>query len=141
MANDHSTSTPIAERVRNALESADLAAIGDLLDPNVRWGAPDDTAPSCTNRDEVLAWYKRGRDAGVRAQVTELVVHGDDKILVGLRVSGRLPSGESTGEEDRWQVLTIRAGRVVDIRGFDDRDQAAARAMAMYEGPPAASTV
>jgi len=29
---------------------------------------------------------------------------------------------------ERWQVLTLRGGRVADIRGFDDRAVAAARA-------------
>jgi ketosteroid isomerase-like protein len=135
MADDRSTSTPIAERIRNAFESADPAAIGDLLSPDVRWGAPDDPQPGCTNREQVLAWYQRGRDAGVRAQVTEVVVHGDDKVLVGLHVTGRVVPGRSDGEADRWQVLTLRAGRVVDIRGFDDRDEAAARAMGRVGKP------
>jgi hypothetical protein len=121
------TTAAIAERVRAALESPDLAAMGDLLDLNVRWGAPDDPDPSCQNRGEVLAWYQRGRDAGVRARVTEVSVHGDS-ILVGLKVAGS-PAGEQPGNDlDRWQVLTVSAGRVVDIRGFDDRNEAAARA-------------
>jgi hypothetical protein len=29
----------------------------------------------------------------------------------------------------RWQVLTLREGRVVDIVGFDQRSEAAARAV------------
>ena len=32
----------LAGRVRSALESGDLDAIKDLLDPGVRWGAPRD---------------------------------------------------------------------------------------------------
>ena len=31
----------LAGRVRSALESGDLDAIRDLLDPDARWGAPD----------------------------------------------------------------------------------------------------
>jgi SnoaL-like domain len=116
----------IVERVRAALESAELTAIGDLLDPNVRWGAPDDPAPGCTNRDQVLAWYQRGRTAGVRARVTEMAVHGD-QLLIGLRVSGNPAAQAGDGEVDRWQVVRIRSGRIVDIRGFDHRADAAAR--------------
>jgi ketosteroid isomerase-like protein len=116
----------MVERLRAALESADLGAIRDLLDPDVQWGAPDDATPSCSNREQVLGWYRRGRAAGVRARVTEMAVHGD-KLLIGLRVSGNPAAQAEGGEVDRWQVVTIRSGRIVDIRGFDQRAEAAAR--------------
>lgn len=127
MTEPQSHADDVAARVKVALESADLSAIADLLDPNVRWGAPDDDAPSCQNRNQVLAWYQRGRAAGTRATVTELVVRGD-KILVGLKVVGRPAAEEPGSETDRWQVLTIRDNHIVDIRGFDQRTEAAARA-------------
>jgi hypothetical protein len=116
----------LAGRVKAALESADVARIGELLGDGVRWGAPDDPAPPCQNRDQVLRWYERGREAGVRAEVFETVAHGD-KILVGLRVHGSLDAAAPGPEHDRWQVLTVERDRVVDIRGFDDRDEAARR--------------
>lgn len=117
----------IVERVRVALESADLDAIGELLDPDVRWGAPDDPEPSCQNREQVLAWYRRGRQAGVRAQVTETAVHGD-KILVGLRVTGRPEADDAGVEPNRWQVLTVGHRGIFEICGFDERGDAAERA-------------
>jgi ketosteroid isomerase-like protein len=124
MSATHPETDAIAARVRAALESGDVTAYAELLDPEVRWGAPDDPNPSCQNRRQVLAWYERGHDAGVRARVTEVVAHGD-KILVGLTVTGR--AAEADGTVDRWQVLTVANGRVVDIRAFDDRADAAAR--------------
>ena len=63
----------------------------------------------------------------MRASVTEVTVVAD-KVLVGLRVVPTLQAGLGGGQADRWQVLTVAAGRVVDIRGFGDRDEAAARA-------------
>ena len=117
----------VAERVRAALESVDLTA-AELLDPNGCWGAPD-AAPGCQNRDQVLTWYQRGRAAGARARVTELGVHGD-KLLVGLKGVGNRAAEEPGGEASRWQVLTIRGGRIVDILGFEARSQAVARAAA-----------
>ena len=68
----------IAQQVRIALEAADLSAFSDLLDPDVHWGAPDARRPSCKNRDQVLAWYQRGRESGVRARVSEVGVFGPD---------------------------------------------------------------
>jgi ketosteroid isomerase-like protein len=124
---DPAATREIAERVRSALESSDLTAFRELLAPDARWGPPDDAQYGCHNRDEVLAWYTRGRDAGVRATVTEVVV-GADKLLVGLRVSGNPAASAQDGAADRWQVLTLRGGQVADIRGFDDRDEAADRA-------------
>jgi ketosteroid isomerase-like protein len=113
----------LGERVRRALESSDLDAIGDLLHPDATWGAPDDPKPSCQNRNQVLGWYRQSTEQGVRATVTEVVVSGD-KILVGLKVAGRAAADEA----DRWQVMTVVEGQIADVRGFDDRDEAAHRA-------------
>ena len=124
MADTEKDAGAIAALVEAALTSADLDAFTELLDPNVQWGAPDDHAPSCQNRQQVLSWYQRGRDAGVRADVIE-VLAGKDRLLVGLRVRG---DGAAGGAVERWQVMTVRAGRVVDIRAFDERTEAAGRA-------------
>jgi hypothetical protein len=46
----------------------------------------------------------------------------------GLEVTG-LPSDDGADEvTPRWQVLTVEAGRITDIRGFEDRPSAASRA-------------
>ncbi len=77
----------LTERVRFALESGDLDAIRELLDPA-----------------------------------------GAGTLLVGLEVIGTPAAREAAGAVERWQVLTVRGGRIADIRGFDDRKAAAARA-------------
>lgn len=115
----------LAEQVRQALEAADLDAYSDLLDDGVRWGPPGDPVPPCRSRAQVLAWYRRSREAGVRTRVTETQVVGD-KILVSLRVAGPADATSPSPEADRWQVLTVRSGRVAEIVGFGDRDDAAA---------------
>ena len=118
----------LIERVRLALESGDLDAIRDLLDPAARWGAPEGPDEAdCQNRDQVVAWWARARDAGVRAVVTE-VTAGAGTLLVGLEVTGTPAVREAGQAAQRWQVLTLRGDRIVDIRGFDDRAIAAARA-------------
>ena len=118
----------LSQQVKVALESADLSAFSRLLDPNVHWGAPDDPAPSCQNREQVLAWYQRGRDAGVRARVSQVAVLGHQTIMAGLVVTGNQAADDDEGEVERWHLLTVRNGRVVDIVAYDDRTEAVARA-------------
>ena len=129
----------LAGQVRSALEAADLDAYADLLDGGVRWGAPGDPAPQCRSKAQVLAWYRRGREAGTRARVVETVVAGD-KILVGLKVARTATPGDRA-ESDRWQVLTVRDGRIADITGFDDRREAAAWAGIAPARPAPADTI
>ncbi len=117
----------LASKVEVVLNSADLSAFSQLLDPNVTWGPPGDQVSGCHNRDEVIAWYKRARAEGMAGEVTE-VVPGHDALLVGLRVTGTGEAEEAGGVAERWQVLRVRAGRVVDIRGYPDRSEAAAQA-------------
>jgi hypothetical protein len=120
MPDEPLTAATIAGQVRAALESADLASIGAYLAPDVTWGAPDDPNPPCQNRQQVLAWYSRGREGGTTARVTEVTVLNDKKILVGLMVRSDGEYGE------RWQILTVGPNGVADIRGFEDRPTATA---------------
>jgi hypothetical protein len=58
----------LTERVRLALESGDLDAIRDLLDPAARWGAPEGPGEAdCQNCDQVVAWWAGARAAGAPA--------------------------------------------------------------------------
>ena len=118
----------LAGRVRSALESGDLDAIKDLLDPGARWGAPHGPGDAdCRNRDQVIAWWASARAAGARAVVTEGTA-APGTLLVGLDVTGTPTAREAGGTAQRWQVLTVSGDRITDIRGFGDRTEAAVRA-------------
>jgi hypothetical protein len=117
----------VATRVRVALCTEDLSAFGHLLDPAVRWGPPGDLSPPCQSRQQVLAWFKKGRVAGVRAEVTDVEVLGN-RILVGMVVRGSRHAQDRGGRSIRWQVLTVRDGLITDIVGFEQRAQALAHA-------------
>src|SRR5437870_121995 len=95
------TTQRLADQVRTALNSGDVARMTGLLHRDVQWGAADDPNPSCKNRAEVLAWYTQRQGEGVSARVTDVTAQGD-KILLGVRVAR---SG-ADGEVDRWQVMT-----------------------------------
>jgi hypothetical protein len=105
------TAAAIAAQVRQSLDMADLDTLGALLSPDVRWGPPGSARPPCRNRDQVLAWYAKGREQGRRATVTEVEVH-HNALLVGLRLED--------GHE-RWQVMRVGPDGINEITGFDDR--------------------
>jgi hypothetical protein len=112
-----------AALVRRALAAEDVEAFAELLDPAVTWGAPRATNPSCKSRDQVLAWYQRGRDAGVRGSVFDVEVLGE-RLLVSMSVRGTENAQQRGGAALRFQVLTVRSRRIVDIVGFDDKADA-----------------
>ena len=114
-----------AALVRRALAEEDVEAFAELLDPAVTWGAPGATNLTCKSRDQVLTWYQRGRDAGVRGSVYDVEVLGD-RLLVSMSVRGTESAQERGGAARRFQVITVRDGRVVDIVGFDEKADALA---------------
>ena len=131
MSKEREDLADLAGQIRAALTSTDLSRFEQFLDPGVTWGPPGDAVSGCQNRDEVIAWYNRARAEGMAGRVTE-VVAGVDALLVGLRVTGTPAAIEEGGEAERWQVLRVRNGRVVDIRGFPDRAEAAAEARVLF---------
>jgi hypothetical protein len=84
------------------------------------WGPPGARNPGCKNRSQVLAWYERGRAAGVRGSVFDVDIIGD-RLLVSMSVRGTENARGRGGAALRFQVLTVRNGKIVDIVGFDDK--------------------
>jgi ketosteroid isomerase-like protein len=125
MSGEDDSTAALAERLRVALEGGDSPLLADLLDPDVRWGAPGDPSPPCQNRQQVLEWYRGGRAAGRVGTVTGVVATGA-KILVAMTVTTE--GGPATNEASRWLVLTVANGRITDIRGYDDHEDAVAAA-------------
>jgi ketosteroid isomerase-like protein len=117
----------IAKRIKAALDAGDLSTFRELLDPEVRWGPPHAKNPSCKSRDQVIAWYERGKASGVEGRVSAVEVLGHC-VLVSLTVHGTPEAKERGGFALRWQVHTVADGRVIDIVGFDDRSEATAYA-------------
>jgi hypothetical protein len=116
------TAEQVAAGLRTAYETADLAALGELLHPDVRWGGAEDTPDTCHNRSDVLAWYRRGYESGMRATVIEMLTR-PGAVFLALRVSGRAPGKAILVH----QVFRLADGLVADIRGYPERDLALAR--------------
>lgn len=91
----------LARRLRAAMDAADVEALGELLDPKVTWGPPDDEVSGCHNRGEDMAWWQRSAGQGMSARVTEVVISAD-KLLIGLKVAGTPGAADHGGEADRW---------------------------------------
>jgi hypothetical protein len=111
------------KRIKAAFGSSDLVAYQDLLAPDVTWGPPNAKSPGCKNRKQVLAWYERSRESGVEARLLDAVIIGHC-IVLELQVAGTEAAMERGGVGLRWQVNTIKEGRITEIVGFDDREQA-----------------
>jgi ketosteroid isomerase-like protein len=110
----------LAARVRNAMETIDLATMAELLAPDARWGAPEQDVPTCRSAKEILSWYDVARESGMRAEITRVVVVGDN-IVVGLKLIG---ADSTSTNRTRWQVLSVDDGRIAEIRGYETRADA-----------------
>src|SRR5579859_5429444 len=110
----------VAAGLKKAFETNDLALLGRLLDPEVRWGGEEETPETCRSRSDVLSWYGRLNSAGVRARVTEMIVR-DHAVVLALGVTGRERDLGDASPDLVFQVFRIAAGKVVDIHGYPQR--------------------
>ena len=121
----------LARRGFQAAMRGDLEAIGELLDPGVRWHAGDPSAQwACHDRGEALAFMQRSDlSRGGRAELVDAVGAGD-KVVVIIRRPGE-------GDEEPSRVAnlaTFRDGKVIEMVHYPDPDDALAAAHARDDG-------
>jgi hypothetical protein len=111
------------ERLGAAIEDGNEDLLASLLDPAVRWGGEEETPETCHNREQVIVRYRQLRAAGVRASVEEVIAQGDTVVFaLALRRPDSGPASEIPALV--YQVFKLVDERVVDIRGFAERQDA-----------------
>jgi hypothetical protein len=110
----------IAEHLEAAYRHADLDLLGSLLHPQVRWTG------YCTNRDQVLDWY-RGLIADDTTADVESIEVDRNAVVLCLSVSRRAVGARPAPPQLLCQVFTVEDEQIVDIRGYPDRPSALSR--------------
>jgi hypothetical protein len=114
-----------AEKLRAAVEDEDEGLLASLLDPAVRWGEEEETPETCHTREEVLAHYGQLGAAGVRARVQQAITF-QHAVVLGLALTRPDSGPASEGPAFVYQVFRFAGDKVIDIRGFPEREDALA---------------
>jgi glyoxalase/bleomycin resistance protein/dioxygenase superfamily protein len=101
------TTEELADQVRAALTSHDVSLLEPHMADDTRWG-------SCVGRSQVVE-YMNSVSRGVDVDVDEIVAY-PDRIVVALRPSNQ--------PESLHQVVFVRDGKIVELRGVGSRDEA-----------------
>ena len=112
----------LARRGFEALSRGDVDAVGELLDPDVKWHGGD-PAVGCQNRTQALVFMRQARARQPRAEMVDVIDAGD-KVIVILRRTAE--DGEST--ELVANLTTFRDGKVVEMVHYPNPDDARAAA-------------
>ncbi|HSJ18292.1 MAG TPA: nuclear transport factor 2 family protein [Solirubrobacterales bacterium] len=114
-------------RAYDAYNRGDLKAFADLLDPDVTW-QPDPNWPEVqarSGRQEVLQLLADIREPLDRNEAApEKLVDAGDRVVALHVWRGVLKGTEAEVEGRLGAMVTLRAGRLVDVRFFETYDEA-----------------
>jgi uncharacterized protein len=118
----------LIRRAYQAYASGNLAAMLELIDPDLEWTYLDPTL----ERPIPQVWYGRHEleqllrgwaEHGLRVELEE-VISGGELVMVGVRTPG-VDAHHGWRRGDRaYSVFTVRGGRVVALRDCRDRQEA-----------------
>jgi hypothetical protein len=104
---DTATTDEIAARIRSALAARDPGPLEPYLADDARWG-------SCVGRNQIIE-YMSGASDDVDVEIEDLVSY-PDRIVLALHV------GDGPGL--MHQVVFVRDGKIVELRGVSGGDEA-----------------
>ena len=120
-----------AELIRRAYQAyanGDLAAMLELVDPDLEWTYLDPalehpTPQVCHGRQELEQVLGHWAEHGLRAELEEVTSAGE-LVMVGVRTSGVVAHHGRPGNDRAYSVFTVREGRIVALRDCRDRHEA-----------------
>jgi ketosteroid isomerase-like protein len=118
----------LIQRAYDAYARGDLAAMLEVVDPDLEWTYLDpsleDPRPQvCHGRHELQSALERQAEQGLRAQLEEVIGHGD-RVMVVVRTPGVDAYRVRQGDDRSYDVFTVRDGRIVALRACHDRQEA-----------------
>jgi ketosteroid isomerase-like protein len=125
MANDNAD---LIHRAYQAYAGGDLAAMLELVDPDLEWTYLDSTLEHptpqvCHGRQELEQVLRGWAEHGLRAELEEVTSNGE-LVMVGVRMPG-MDAHHGLRRDDRaYSVFTVRGGRIVALQDCRDRQEA-----------------
>ena len=118
----------VVRRAYEAYARGDLAAMLESVDEDLEWtyldpSSEDPEPQACHGRRELRRALER-RAGGIAPQLEEVVGRGDRVLVVVRRPGIDAERARKTGDRD-FDVVTVRAGRIVALRACRDRQEAA----------------
>jgi ketosteroid isomerase-like protein len=127
MSNESNENVALIRGAYDAYARGDLATMLEVVDPDLEWTYLDpsleDPQPQvCHGRHELESALARQAGQGLRAQLEEVLGHGD-RVMVVVRTPGVDAYRVRQADDRNYSVFTVRDGRVVALRDCRDRQE------------------
>ena len=118
----------LIRRAYQAYASGDLAAMLEVVDPDLEWTYLDPALEHpilqvCHGRHELEQVLRHWAEHGLRAELEEVASAGE-LVMVGVRTPGVDAYHGGGGGDRAYSVFTVREGRIVALRDCRDRQEA-----------------
>jgi ketosteroid isomerase-like protein len=111
----------LLHRAWEAMSGAgDLSVLEEALAPDAKWRGVEDGPWICENRKMILKVMERNLTGGFVGRIEE-TVEVDERIVVAFRPDQPRDDGRPLDQGIAYVVVTMRDGRVVELKGCADR--------------------
>lgn len=115
-----STDIELLHRAWDAMSrTGDLSVLEGALDPDAQWFGVED-GQLCENRKMILEVMERNLPDGFAGRIEETVEVGG-RIIVAFRPDQPRDDGRPLDQGIAYVVVTMRDGRVIELKGCADR--------------------
>jgi ketosteroid isomerase-like protein len=123
---DETPEVGLIHRTWRAISSGDLSVLEQELAPDARWRAVTDGPWNCENRGAILETMSRNLAGRVRGKIEETIQDGP-RVLVAFRPETPLQNSDRPLDDGiAYVVVTVREGKIVELKGCADRTAAQA---------------
>lgn len=111
----------------------DLSVLERTLDPEAKWRGVEDGPWICENRKMILEVMERNLHGGLVGRIEQTVEVGG-RIVVAFRPHQPRDDGRPLDQGIAYVVVTMRDGRVIELKGCADRAAAMTYAQTAMTG-------